>query len=177
MNAGSMLSVALTLAVVLGLMGVALKLLRKYTLGGGARNGEIKMEVLQRVTLGQRQGIAVVRIGTRVLAVSMGDGGVHPVAELDASDMTAVESTSDVAAQSVAKIADSLRSMIPTLPTRKATVSLDDMVDAAELADVIAPAPVKVAATTVAPKRISYIAPMEDFQAVLNMAMSGAVRS
>jgi flagellar biogenesis protein FliO len=166
-----MLSVTLTLAVVLGLMGVALKLLRKYTLGGTARNGAVKMEVLQRVTLGQRQGIAVVRIGTRVLAVSMGDGGVHPVAELDAGDVAAVESTGAVNAQSVAKIADSLRSMVPALSARKTMVSLDDVVELAG-----APAPVEQTVNA-EPQRISYIAPMEDFQAVLNMAMSGAVRS
>jgi flagellar biogenesis protein FliO len=164
-----MLSVTLTLAVVLGLMGVALKLLRKYTLGGATRNGAVKMEVLQRVTLGQRQGIAVVRIGTRVLAVSMGDGGVHPVAELDANDVAAVESTGAVAAQHVAKFADSLRSMVPALSTKKETVSFDEVL---ELAD----APV-VQTEKAEPQRISYIAPMEDFQAVLNMAMRGAVRS
>lgn len=171
MSAGSMLSVALTLAVVLGLMGVALKLLRKYTLGGAARNGAVKMEVLQRVTLGQRQGIAVVRIGTRVLAVSMGDGGVHPVAELDSNDVTVVESTGAVAVQNVAKITDSLRSMVPGLSTQKSVASLDDVT---ELMDAPVPA---TQILSVEPKRISYIAPMEDFQAVLNMAMSGAARS
>lgn len=153
MSAGSMLSVFLTLAVVLGVMGVALKLLRKYTVGGATRDGAIKMEVLQRVTLGQRQGIAVVRIGTRVLAVSMGDGGVHPVAELSAGELTVDETTSigEVAGLSIAKVADSIRS--------------------------IAPIKKPVEETVLETQRISYIAPMEDFQAVLNIAMSGTARS
>lgn len=176
MSAGSMMSVALTLAVVLGLMGVSLKLLRKYTLGGGARNGAVKMEVLQRVTLGQRQGIAVVRIGTRVLAVSMGDGGVHPVAELDAAEVTADAATGMTTVQSAAKLADSLKSIIPALPTRKTATALD-MTDVANVADVAVPVPAMTTVKADEPQRISYIAPIEDFQAVLNMAMSGAARS
>src|SRR5687768_17125525 len=40
------------------------------------------MEVVQRLALGPKQGIAVVRVGERLLAVSLGEGGVRPLLEL-----------------------------------------------------------------------------------------------
>lgn len=170
MSAGSVVSVVLTLAVVLGLMGVALKLLRKYTTAGSTRDGAIKMEVMQRLTLGQRQGMAVVRVGTRVLAVSMGDGGVHPIAELDPTEF-AVEPSgkiTEAAAQSVAKIAESFQSLRALAPLSKPLQGMTDIAtQATSTSHNSAPES----------QRISYIAPIEDFHAVLNMAMSGAARS
>jgi flagellar biogenesis protein FliO len=129
------ISVCLTLALVLGIMGIALKFLRKYTVGGSSRSGTIPMEVVQRLTLGQRQGIAVVRIGTRMLAVAMGDGGVRYLTELQASDVPETA-------------AEQRRAPQPTART-----------------------------TDTSSHRISYVAPLEDFQAVLSMAMSGPARS
>ena len=148
-----MMSVMLTLGIVLGLMGIALRVLRKYAAGGATTNGTIKMEVIQRLTLGQRQGIAVVRIGSRVLAVSMGDGGVHPVAELNADEIAAIVPAAET-----------------TIVPARAVASLRTMVDAVRGREKVAPENTDAG-------RISYVAPMEDFQAVLNIAMSGAVRS
>jgi hypothetical protein len=93
------------------------------------------MEVVQRLALGQRQGIAVVRIGTRTLAVSMGDGGVRYLAELQVGELT------------------------EPVPEQQAMKH----------------APAQI--TTASPHRISYVAPLEDFQAVLSMAMNGPARS
>lgn len=151
MSATSFLTVMLMLAIVLGAMGVALRVLRKYAVGGASANGAVKMEILQRLALGQRQGIAVVRIGQRLLAVSMGDGGVHPVAELDENDLAAVNGdATGAAAATTAKIAGGLRKLA-LLQGGKSE-----------------PEPTE---------RISYIAPIEDFQAVLSMAMGGGTRS
>jgi flagellar biogenesis protein FliO len=134
-STGSVISVVLTLALVLGIMGIALKFLRKYTMGNSSRNGSIPMEVVQRLTLGQRQGIAVVRIGARTLAVSMGDGGVRYLAELQSDELTEA-----VREQQTVK-------------------------------------PVSAQVNNTSSHRISYVAPLEDFQAVLSMAMNGPVRS
>jgi len=84
----ALVGVALTLAFVLGLLAVTLRLLRKVSQGGtmGRGKGGITLEVVQRVTLGPRQGIAVVRIGEQLVAVSVGDGGVRTLAELDAAE-------------------------------------------------------------------------------------------
>jgi flagellar biogenesis protein FliO len=134
-STGSVISIVLTLALVLGIMGIALKFLRKYTIGNSSRSGNIPMEVVQRLTLGQRQGIAVVRIGTRTLAVSMGDGGVRYLAELQSDELT----------------------------------------ETVQEQQTVKPASVQV--NNASSHRISYVAPLEDFQAVLSMAMNGPARS
>lgn len=148
MSATSFLTVMFALAIVLGAMGVALRFLRRYTMAGSVAGSALKMEVVQRLTLGQRQGLAVVRIGSRVFAVSMGDGGVHTVAELDESDLVATPEASSIAA-APKKIADGLR---------KLALLRND-------------APAEPASP-----RIDYVAPMEDFNAVLSMAMGGSAR-
>ena len=48
-------------------------------LGGGNR---VRVEILGRASVGHRQGVAVVRIGEDVIAVSVGDGGVHKLADV-----------------------------------------------------------------------------------------------
>lgn len=90
MSFSALVGVALTLAFVLGLLAVTMRLLRKVSQGGamGRGKGGITLEVVQRVTLGPRQGIAVVRIGEQLVAVSVGDGGVRTLAELDAAEAT-----------------------------------------------------------------------------------------
>lgn len=150
MSATSFLTVMVMLAVVLGAMGVALRVLRRYAVGGASVNGIVKMEIVQRLTLGQRQGIAVVRVGQRILVVSMGDGGVHPIAELDENDLATEAALQSSAAVIPAGIASGLRKL-------------------ALLKGSASPEP---AGTT----RISYVAPMEDFEAVLSMAMGGGSR-
>lgn len=155
MSASSFLTIMAMLAVVLGAMGVALRVLRRYAAGGASVNGSVKMEVVQRLTLGQRQGIAVVRVGQRIMVVSMGDGGVHPVAELDENDLiteTAIDSSASVIPAAIpAGIASGLRKLALLKGGAKA--------EPAEAS------------------RISYVAPMEDFEAVLSMAMGGGARS
>jgi flagellar biogenesis protein FliO len=145
------------LALVLGAMGIAMRVLRKYAMTNSAAKGTVKMEIVQRLSLGQRQGLAVVRIGTRVLAVSMGDGGVHQVAELSDDDLAASpDGTKGVTAKARHSLADgfSKLSLIRGNSTKQA------------------PANARSARTEV--ERIPYIAPLEDFQAVLSMALGGA---
>jgi flagellar biosynthetic protein FliP len=79
------MGVLLTLGFVLALLGIALKLLRRFapTSSSGAA---LRMEVVQRLALGPKQGIAVIRIGERVVAVSVGDGGVNRLFELEGAE-------------------------------------------------------------------------------------------
>jgi len=81
-----MMGVLLTLGFVLALLGVALKLLRKFapTSTTGAR---LRMEIVQRLALGPKQGIAVIRVGDRHVAVSVGEGGIHRLFELEAGEV------------------------------------------------------------------------------------------
>jgi flagellar biosynthetic protein FliP len=80
------MGVLLTLGFVLGLLGIALKLLRRFapTSSTGTR---LRMEVVQRLALGPKQGIAVIRVGERVVAVSVGEGGVNRLFELEAEEL------------------------------------------------------------------------------------------
>jgi flagellar biosynthesis protein FliP len=83
---GSIMGVLLTLGFVLALLGIALKLLRRFapTSSTGSR---LRMEVVQRLALGPKQGIAVVRVGERLVAVSVGDGGVNRLFELEEEEI------------------------------------------------------------------------------------------
>jgi flagellar biosynthetic protein FliP len=82
------MGVLLTLGFVLALLGVALKLLRRFapTSTTGTR---LRMEVVQRLALGPKQGIAVVRVGERLVAVSVGEGGIHQLFEMKESEVMA----------------------------------------------------------------------------------------
>lgn len=155
MSASSIAAVLGTLIVVLGIMGVALRLLRRYAGGVPGHGGRVRMEVIQRLALGQKQGIAIVRIGSRVLAVGMGDGGVRPIAELGEGDLTA-----------------SAQSELGAAPGRAVGAALSRWLPVG-LAAAARAARRTGAAEPQIPSRISYVAPIEDFQAVLSMALGG----
>jgi flagellar biosynthesis protein FliP len=77
--------------VVFLLLGLALRVLKRINGGTGfGSRSALRLEVVQRVSLGPKQGIAVVRIGERLMAVSMGDGGVHRLAELGEMEKQAI---------------------------------------------------------------------------------------
>lgn len=160
MSAPSFLMVMAMLAIVLGAMGIALRILRRYAMTSASTKGSVKMEIIQRLTLGQRQGLAVVRIGTRILAVSMGDGGVHHVAELSEADVAcAAAGATTLGSAPMHAIADGIRKLVLVRGS-------NDAKDATG-----AGTPARGAKKNA--KRISYVAPIEDFQAVLSMAMAG----
>jgi flagellar protein FliO/FliZ len=80
------------LAGVLGALAIVVALLlfaarAAQRLGLGNVRGDADLRVLRRVPLGPRQGIALVQIADRVVAVSVGDGGVRTVLELDPADV------------------------------------------------------------------------------------------
>jgi flagellar biosynthetic protein FliP len=79
--------IALTLAIVLGLLAITLRVVRRMAIGPATGRGQLHMEVLRRIPLGPRQGIAVVRIGTQTVAVSVGDGGVRQLLVLEPEDL------------------------------------------------------------------------------------------
>jgi flagellar biosynthesis protein FliP len=107
------LGVLAALAFVLGLGAVALWALKRF--GGGALSlrpskNRVTVEVVQRVALGPKTGIAVVRVGERVMAVSVGDGGIRPLFELDESDRQRVIATSAMP--------------VPMMPSAEASASI-----------------------------------------------------
>ena len=85
-----MFSLLSAFGVVFLLLGLALRWLGRLNGVASQGRGNLRMEVVQRLPLGPKQGIAVVRIGDRLLAVSMGEGGVHAVAELGETELAMV---------------------------------------------------------------------------------------
>lgn len=84
---GAMLGLILALGLVLGLFGLAVGFARRFA-NFGASRGRLGMTVLDRTSLGPRQGLAAVRIGGRIVIVSVGDGGVHHVTDLSPAEST-----------------------------------------------------------------------------------------
>ncbi|MBX6365882.1 MAG: flagellar biosynthetic protein FliO, partial [Gemmatimonadetes bacterium] len=83
MSFAALAGMAAALGLAVALLGLAVRAARQWVGGPAARRPRLPLEVLGRLALGQRQGLAIVRIGERVVVVSVGEGGVHPVAELD----------------------------------------------------------------------------------------------
>ncbi len=85
------------------LLGLSLRVLRRFGPGAAAARSGLRMEVVQRLSLGPKQGVAVVRIGERLVAVSLGEGGVRPLIELGDEERAALvageERTLGVAAE------------------------------------------------------------------------------
>ena len=74
------------IAVLLGLAALALTVRKTGVLMRGGllpRGHTVPVRVLGRTSLGPKQGLAVVAIGERTLVVSVGDGGVRALGELD----------------------------------------------------------------------------------------------
>jgi flagellar biosynthetic protein FliO len=65
------LRLLLTLAAVLGLLGVCLKLLRRWGTASGRVLGPGALEVLGRLALGSKESVCLVRVGTEVLVVGV----------------------------------------------------------------------------------------------------------
>jgi flagellar biosynthetic protein FliP len=90
MSLAGLLGVAAALAVVLALLALVFRVLRWYAGFGGGPGRGFPLEVVARLGLGPRQGLAVVRVGERMVIVSVGEGGVRPVLELGEAECAAL---------------------------------------------------------------------------------------
>ena len=80
--------------ITIGLLLLALRLLQR---AGGLRlrAGQLPMSVLDRTPLGPKQGIALVRVGRRVLVVASSESGTRLLTELRGEDRLAALGDSD----------------------------------------------------------------------------------
>ncbi len=78
--------VLLALTAILALVAVLGKTYRRYGMGGPRDRSAAPLDVLQRTALGPRQGVALLRVGSRVMLVSIGDGGVHRLMQVEDDD-------------------------------------------------------------------------------------------
>jgi flagellar biosynthesis protein FliP len=77
MTAAGYAGMLATLAFVLGLVLLVAKLAKRFLPGAVQTGGNETFAVVQRIALGQRQGIAIVQRGDVLIGVSVGDGGVR----------------------------------------------------------------------------------------------------
>jgi flagellar biosynthetic protein FliP len=147
------MGVLLTLGFVLALLGVALKLLRKFA-PTSTTGATLRMEIVQRLALGPKQGIAVIRVGNRLVAVSVGDGGIHRLFELEPEEITAIDPAKEAAQISTAPARVDFRSALTTA-LKSATgfgVALMIAVASARVADAQTATSTTTSAATMAPK-------------------------
>lgn len=90
------LGVVAALAFVLGLGALCLWALKRWGRMSLTSRTRIAVEVVQRIPLGPKTGLAVVRVGEKVMAVSVGDGGIRTLFELDEADRQRVIASSQV---------------------------------------------------------------------------------
>ncbi len=79
-----------TLAFVLGVVLLVARLARRFLPGATLTPGSDTFAVVQRIPLGQRQGIAIVQRGDLLIGVSVGDGGVRTLFTLPSTAATAI---------------------------------------------------------------------------------------
>ena len=89
-----------TLAFVLGLVLLVARLARRFLPGAVQAAGGNAFTVVQRLPLGQRQGIAIVQRGDLLIGVSVGEGGVRTLFTLqnDASSVPQAITAADAVA-------------------------------------------------------------------------------
>ena len=73
------LGVVAALAFVLGLGALCLWSLKRWGKLSLTAKTRVVVEVVQRIPLGPKTGLAVIRVGEKVMAVSVGEGGVRPL--------------------------------------------------------------------------------------------------
>ena len=90
------LGIVAALAFVLALGAFCVWALKKWGAGTLLPRSRVPVEIVQRIALGPKVGLAVVRVGEKVMAVSIGDGGVRTLFELDEADRLHILATSTV---------------------------------------------------------------------------------
>jgi flagellar biosynthetic protein FliP len=73
--------------VTLGFLALALYLVRRWVPGARASATGVPLELLRRISTGPKQGVALLRVGERVLLVSVGDEGTRMLTELEGEDL------------------------------------------------------------------------------------------
>ncbi len=87
MTVGAIFQLFGALALTLGLLAVAFAVLRRLPAVTGARAGGL--ELMQRLPLGPRQGVAVVRVAGRMIVVGVAEHGLSLLGEVTAEDWAA----------------------------------------------------------------------------------------
>ncbi len=158
------LGIVAALAFVLGLGAFAVWALKRFSVGAMSPRTRVPVEVVQRIALGPKTGLAVVRVGERVMAVSVGDGGIRPLFELEESDRQRVIATSTIAMPvlSSTDAGAALARLLPNAAQGGLAGTFGAMFTRSVKANVVeSPTPVK---------------PANDFHAMLGMSLRNTTR-
>jgi len=195
------LGVVAALAFVLGLGALCLWGLKRWGKMSLTSRTRVAVEVVQRVPLGPKTGLAVIRVGEKVMAVSVGEGGIRTLFELDEVDRQRVIASSQIPTQ-MESSSEAMASFAKFLPgafgkTLQKTMAATMDVEAVSPAPFVSPSivfspteayeiPSFLTATPLTQRGqpLSYGPPVvrasaaadRDFRAMLGGAMSGATR-
>ena len=169
------LGIVAALAFVLGLGALALYALKRFGVGTLSPRNRLPVEVVQRVPLGPKTGLAVVRVGERVMALSVGEGGVRPLFELEESDRQHVIATSAIAVphrsseSAAAAFSTAAAALTPPTPAAFVRSLFARRIPAAAASHTPEPMPV-------AAPGARYEATSRDFHAMLGMSLRDTTR-
>ncbi len=96
-----MIGALASLLFTLGLLLLALHCLRRLSGGPRARGAGVPLQVVRRIATGPKQGVALLRIGGRVLVVSVATDGTRLLTELTGDDLA--QALGDTAPPSAAR--------------------------------------------------------------------------
>src|SRR4051794_13082388 len=94
MSLSATFGVFVALGAVLTLLLVALRVLKRFSPTLGGSKNRLPMEVVQRLPLGPKQSIVVVRVGGKVMTMAVSGEGILPMGELEGDDRQAVLASS-----------------------------------------------------------------------------------
>jgi flagellar biosynthesis protein FliP len=155
MTFSAVFGVLAALAFVLALLGLTVWAMKRMGVARAGARARLPMEIVQRVALGPKLSIAVVRVGEKVMAVSVGDGAVTPLFELADDDRTRVLDSSRVPTpHESSPLARSSAFPVPTLasPAFDRVLAATQQSDAAMMRELYSP-PSSVAPATETPRR------------------------
>lgn len=100
---------AAALLITIGLLIVTLRLLGRLQGAGTVARGGAMMQVVERIGTGPRQGVVLLRVGSRVMVLGSGDGQPTLLGELDGTDREQVIAVTRGGAASAPAVGGQLR--------------------------------------------------------------------
>lgn len=88
MSSTSPFGVVAALAVTLGLLAIALHLLKRFQTSSARGARGLELSIVRRVMIGPKQGVALLRVGERVLVVGIAESGISLLTELSGDALT-----------------------------------------------------------------------------------------
>ena len=99
MNGSGYAGMTFALAAVLALLAVAIVVLKRFRSFSARSDSRVPLRLVKKVALGPKQGVGLLRVGDRILVISLGDGGTRLLAELEGADLAEALEDTEAAAK------------------------------------------------------------------------------